>query len=222
MNQDLELGFSIKSELGNYATILNAGETTNFVYQIDEFAPSIDEINEINTIDTKSKIKDRVAAIIQKGGKFRYMEPQNNIFKNNLILIDSLLPEILSEIVLAFYNSNLSTIKDLTALINKTNPINFDKQFAHDFYEYKMKRLLTDVTLGMMPSKVWTGIYDATGGYLIVKGNRDVLSHHNLFEDYLFANTKLETPSSNRHKFGKIYQQDGQFFFKLNLQIRFK
>jgi len=25
--------------------------------------------------------------------------------------------------------------------------------------------------LGMTPSKVWTGIYDATGGYLIVKEN---------------------------------------------------
>jgi len=66
----------------------------------------------------------------------------------------------------------------------------------------------------------------ATGGYLIVKENGDILCYHiynsNQFEDYLFANTKLETASSTRHDFGKIYEDNGQIYFKLNLQIRFK
>ena len=78
----------------------------------------------------------------------------------------------------------------------------------------------------MTPSKVWNGIYDATGGYLIVKENGDVLCYHiynrNQFEDYLFQNTKLETASSSRHDFGKIYNENGKSYFKLNLQIRFK
>ena len=77
----------------------------------------------------------------------------------------------------------------------------------------------------MMPSKVWDGVYDATGGYLIVKENGDVLCYHiynkNKFEDYLFNNTRLETASSTRHEFGSIYKQDGLYYFKLNLQIRF-
>jgi len=85
---------------------------------------------------------------------------------------------------------------------------------------------LTDIALGMTPSKVWSGIYDATGGYLIVKENGDVLCYHiynrNHFEDYLFNNTKLETASSTRHEFGNLYEKNGQFYFKLNLQIRFK
>ena len=78
----------------------------------------------------------------------------------------------------------------------------------------------------MTPSKVWNGIYDATGGYLVVKENGDVLCYHiynrNQFEDYLFQNTKLETASSSRHEFRKIYSEDGKIYFKLNLQIRFK
>ena len=41
-------------------------------------------------------------------------------------------------------------------------------------------------------------------------------------EDYLFTNTKLETASSTRHEFGKIYEENEQLYFKLNLQIRFK
>lgn len=226
INQAVELGFSIKSELGNDATILNAGDTTNFIYQINQFQPSLEEINTINNINTKSKIKDRVSAIKNKGGYLQFIAPNKAVFKNNLILIDSLLPNILAEIVLAFYSSTLTTVKDLTETINQANPLNYDKQFAHNFYEYKIKRLLTDVALGMMPSKVWDGIYDATGGTLIVKENGDILCYHiyqrNQFEDYLFANTKLETPSSTRHKFGIIYEEDGLFFFKLNLQIRFK
>jgi type II restriction enzyme len=44
----------------------------------------------------------------------------------------------------------------------------------------------------------------------------------NQFEDYLFQNTKLETASSSRHEFGKVYSENGESYFKLNLQIRFK
>jgi type II restriction enzyme len=77
----------------------------------------------------------------------------------------------------------------------------------------------------MMPSKVWTGKYDATGGYLIVKENGDVLCYHiynrNEFEDYLLNNTKLDTASSTRQGFGEIYEENGELYFNLNLQIRF-
>jgi type II restriction enzyme len=220
------LGFSIKSQLGGEATLLNAIKTTNFIYKLDDFDSTAEEISEINGIDTKSKIKDRIAVINEKGGNLTLTTLEQNIFKNNLVFIDSLLSNILAEIIKTFFTSNLSTTEDLTANINQINPLNYDTQFAHTFYDYKIKRFLTDVALGMTSSKVWTGIYDATGGYLIVKENGDVLCYHiynrNQFEDYLFANTKLDTASSSRHEFGKIYEENGQLLFKLNLQIRFK
>ena len=226
INQTAELGFSIKSQLGGEATLLNAGKTTNFIYKLESFNPTPEVIASTNEIDTRSKIKDRIAAINEMGGILTYTTLEQSVFKNNLVLIDSLLPNILAEIIKTFFTSNLSTIEELTTNINKVNPLNYDTSFAHTFYEYKIKRFLTDVALGMTPSKVWTGIYDATGGYLIVKENGDVLCYHiynrNQFEDYLFANTKLETASSTRHEFGKIYEENGQLFFKLNLQIRFK
>ncbi len=226
INQTTELGFSIKSQLGGQATLLNAGKTTNFIYNITGFQPTGNQEKSINEIDTKSKIKDRIEGLKQLGGNIEYLSLEQDVFKNNLVLIDSLLPNILAEIVRTFYTSNLSSIKDLTENINKTNPLNYDNQFAHTFYEYKIKRFLTDVALGMTPSKVWNGIYDATGGYLIVKENGDVLCYHiynrNQFEEYLFQNTKLETASSSRHEFGKVYSNNGKSYFKLNLQIRFK
>jgi hypothetical protein len=226
INQFADLGFSIKSQLGGESTLLNAGRTTNFIYLIENFLPTEEQIKFINTIDTRSKIKDRIDVITKQGGQFLFKKLENSVFNNNLVLIDSLLPNILSEILFLFFTSTTSTISDLTNVLTEINPLNYDNQHAHKFYEYKVKHCLTDIALGMMPSKVWSGIYDATGGYLIVKETGEVLCYHiynrNEFENYLFTNTKLETASSTRHDFGKIYKENNQILFKLNLQIRFK
>ncbi|MEY4834715.1 MAG: hypothetical protein RI980_830 [Bacteroidota bacterium] len=220
------LGFSIKSQLGNPSTLLNAGETTNFIFKIVDAKINQKEIDEINNISSRSKIKDRILEIKNKGGKFEFVKTQRTIFSNNLILIDSLLPQILSNIVLVFYSSSHSNTEDLVKLTEDENPLKFDTTDKHQFYSYKIKRFLTDIALGMMPSKVWTGEYDATGGYLIVKADGEILCYHiynkNEFENYLLANTKLETASSSRHGFGEIYAENEQLYFKLNLQIRFK
>jgi type II restriction enzyme len=225
INQSAELGFSIKSQLGGEATLLNAGKTTNFIYELKGFNAGENAIKEINEIDTKSKIKDRLEAIHKLKSELQFVTLEQDVFKNNLVLIDSLLPNILAEVLKSFFTTNLSSTKELTEYINKINPLSYDNQFAHLFYEYKIKKFLTDVALGMTPSKVWTGVYDATGGYLVVKENGDILCYHiynrNQFEDYLYKNTKLDTASSTRHEFGKIYLEKDRFYFKLNLQIRF-
>ncbi|MGB5982555.1 MAG: HpaII family restriction endonuclease [Nonlabens sp.] len=206
-------------------TILNAGQTTNFVFQINDLELSEEEIDQINSISTRSKVMDRVDHIKKAGGVFQFYKCQKNVFKNNLILIDSLLPQILSFMVLDFYTSKRSRLVDLVEKITEQNPLKYNTSDDHKFYDYKIKRFLTDIALGMMPVTVWTGQYDATGGYLVVKESGEVLCYHiynrNEFENYLFNNTRFETASSTRHEFGKIYWEDGEFFFKLNLQIRF-
>jgi type II restriction enzyme len=146
---------------------------------------------------------------------------------NNLILIDSLLPTILSDCLLKYYSLGVSDMRLLISELEKNNPLKYDSQYSHKFYEYKLKRFLTDVALGMVPSKVWYGQYDANGGYIIVKSSGEILCYHiydkNQFEEYLVKNTKLDTASSTRHEFGKIYQDEvGSKFIKLNLQVRFK
>jgi hypothetical protein len=167
-NQQPALGFSIKSHLGSPSTLLNAGKTTNFIFRIDNLKLADSEIKKINSIDSRSKIMDRINSVLQSNGQFNYVKTERQIFSNNLILIDSKLPEILSQIVYDFYSSKKSTITDLVDNTNTKNPLNFDISYEHKFYEYKVKRFLTDIALGMMPSKVWTGQYDATGGYLML------------------------------------------------------
>ena len=77
----------------------------------------------------------------------------------------------------------------------------------------------------MKPSTVWNGDYDATGGFIIVKEDGDILCYHiynrNEFQEYLLQNTKFETASTTKHHFGSSYEKDGELFFKLNLQVRF-
>lgn len=224
-NQQPTLGFSIKSQLGSPSTLLNAGKTTNFIFKITNLSLSDVEIDKINSINTKSKITDRLTAITRRNGKLKFIKTERKIFSNNLILIDSKLPELLSEILYEFYSSSKSKISELVDHTSSKNPLDFDVSNQHKFYDYKIKRFLTDVALGLMPSVVWDGQYDATGGYLIVKEDGDVLCYHiynkNEFENYLFNNTKLETASSGRHDFGSIYQENGDMYIKLNLQIRF-
>ena len=77
----------------------------------------------------------------------------------------------------------------------------------------------------MTPAKSWDGRFQATGGYIVVREDGEILCYHiynhNEFQDYLFKNTRIETPSTSRYDFGYIYQEDGKNHIKLNLQIRF-
>jgi type II restriction enzyme len=223
-NMQPELGFSIKSQLGSPSTLLNAGKTTNFIYKINgPLTGSL--VSQINAINSRGKIKERLLSLKNKGCQLEFVDLEKIIFKNNLVLIDSLLPQIMSHIVLEFYSSNKSKTTELVKSVNNSNPLNFDFSHNHQFYEYKVKKLLSDVAVGMMPSVTWTGLYDSTGGYLIVKNNGELLAYHlynkNAFEDYLLNYTKLDTASSSRHKFGTIYQENENYYIKLNLQIRF-
>lgn len=219
------LGFSIKSQLGGASTLLNASKSTNFIYQVQELQINQKEIKKINLISSRSKIRQRINKIQELGGRFKFIKTENDIFELNLKLIDSRLPEIISEVLLSYFKGKGTKIKDLIEIILEDNPCHFNLDYTHPFYEYKIKNLLTDIALGMTPSNMWNGLYDATGGIIIVREDGEILCYHiynrNEFQEYLIKNTKLETPSSSRHEYGKLYFEDDLLYFKLNLQIRF-
>lgn len=221
-----QLGFSIKSMLGMNSTLFNAGNTTNFIYEVSSIDLTIEQIAEINSIATMPKIRNRIAKLVSLGGKIIFNKISAKNLMLNLQLIDSDLPEILSFLVYYKYSLNKSNFIELLAEINNRNPLNFDLSFGHPFYEYKIKNFLTDSALGMTPATLWTGKYDATGGIIIVKQDGNLVCYHiynrNEFQDYLMNNTRLEQASTTRYKFGDVYLENGKYYIKLNLQIRFK
>jgi type II restriction enzyme len=220
------LGFSIKSMLGKDSTLFNAGNTTNFIYELSNIAVSPDFIDSINSIYTEPKISSRINEIHSKGGVLNYKDISSQNLKLNLQLIDSDLPKILAYLLIYRYTKNKTSLVDLLNELNSSNPLNFDFSLGHPFYEYKIKNFLTDSALGMTPAALWTGKYDATGGIIIVKEDGDLVCYHiynrNEFQDYLLNNTRLEQASTSRYGFGDIYIENGKVLLKLNLQIRFK
>lgn len=218
------VGFSIKSELGSPPTLLNAGKTTNFIYRIDNSIPSLrNEVNQIFKSSGSIDVKGRIKKIVENGGRLIFSDVQNCTFKDNLVLLDSSMDKIISETILYFYRDGINSCLDMVRKLETDNPMDYGNVNA---YRYKFKKFLTSVALGMKPATIWDGVDEANGGYIIVTKEGDVLAYHiynrNYFEEYLLKNTKYETASTSRHKFGEVYSEGGEDFIKLNLQIRFK
>lgn len=217
----------IKSELGSYSTLLNAGKTTNFIYKIVHNHPDL--IREANGIykvsDGKNHIdvRGRINKIIEKNGTLEYRKMNNQIFEANLVLIDSNMDKIIAETLLYFYKDGISNCNDMVEKLKQENPMNYGNVNA---YKYKFKKFLTAVALGMKPATVWDGLDEATGGYIVVTKEGNVLAYHiynrNYFEEYLLNNTKYEIASTSRNDFGEVYSENGEDFIKLNLQVRFR
>lgn len=215
-------GFSIKSEISSPPTLLNASFATNFVFQLANNL-SDDQIRHINNIETRQKITDRISAIYSLGNHLSFFKLQNQTFDDNLRMIDGQMPELLAEVVLVYYQSNVSKIKSIIEILERSNPLRFSKI---SFYSHKIKKFLYAVALGMTPSREWNGDDEANGGYIIVKNTGTIeafyIFNKNAFEEYLLQNTKLDRGSTERHGFASIFKDDdNNFLINLNLQIRF-
>jgi type II restriction enzyme len=216
------LGFSIKSMVGGASTLLNAGKTTNLVYRVSGFTGNVAEVNDIQT---KAQIRDRIKKIKEDGGSFEYVGVSNEQFGSNMKMIDTALPEFIAYMLLDFFSNERRTVPELTKSLSENEIISRKFGLSIADYEYKIKNFLDAVALGMVPSKPWDGYSKAHGGYIVVKENGEVVCYHlynrDEFRSYLYENTRFDAPSSSRHEYGSLYEENGELFFKLNLQIRF-
>ena len=214
-------GFSIKSRLGSAPTLINASKATTFIYKID--GQITDEIME--KFNKKGKFDEKAQILLLNNCFLSYFDMKNSTFKNNLLLIDADLPRICAVMLEYSIVKGIKKITEIVQLLKKNNPLHYDLSHGHPFYEYKFKKFLTDSALGMLPATTWNGIADATGGYIIVREDGEVLCYHlfnrNDFENYLINSTKFDTPSTSRHDFGYIYKDKDTYYLNLNLQIRF-
>lgn len=252
------LGFSIKSYLGQPATLFNPAAGANFIYRV-EF-PKGSEIdcdtfnretyipkkpNTINPFTGKisrpNKICGRVQRIEELGGKIIFDHIQSECLTQNLRTIDSEMPTIMAYVLLLRYRFRVNNWEHILKILNKINPLGYRISEKSPAYEYKIKRFLNDSALGMVSDEPWDGTYDATGGQIIVKHDGDIVCYHvyqlNKYLDYLLRSTALEQPSTSEDKnnpghpspnpkkrffFGWLYKENGNYYIKLCLQVRFK
>lgn len=215
------VGFCIKSEVGNAPTLMNAGQTTNFIYKVSGI--TTEQAKEINAIETRTKIKDRISKIYEFGGSIEYAGMNHDGFKRNLIMVDSSMPQIIGNMLLYFYKEDIRDCDKLVELLGKRDPLGYGDKMM---YTYKFKKFLCSCALGMKPAKKWDGLDEANGGYIIVKVDGEILAYHiynrNFFEQYLLDNTILERASTIRHQYMRLYEENGEMYIKMNLQVRFR
>lgn len=218
-------GFGIKSYLGSKPTLLNASGNTNFIFKINGIKNKKTAIDKVNSIDSVTKLKDRINKIEELGGTFEYIGAEKDTMDFNLKMVDSEMPELVGKILLCFYKERVSSLEIIAEkLINEKNEIKkgLDNKLL---ITNKIKKLLVDVLLGFFAGTKWNGSYESNGT-IVMKNNGDCVGFHIIeldnLKNYLFKNIKLDTPSTTRHRFGQLYsEKDGALYFKLNLQLRF-
>jgi len=213
------VGYSIKSKLGSSPTLLNASGATNFQYEVTGITDT--DMQEINAIETETKLIDRIREI-ERRGAMTFTKALNGTFSGNMMMIDSMMEDIISHMLYQYYRHGKTKVSELVEILEQTDPIGYHRE---GIYTYKVKKFLCAVALGLKPSTIWDGLDEANGGYIVVKRDGDVVAYHlynrNMFEIYLLNNTRLDKGKSHRHNFGSVYEEDGKKYINLNLQIRF-
>ncbi len=213
----LHYKYSIKSSLGSGATLLNASRHTNFLYKISNFDPCY--IPEVNAINTGTKLVDRYNKIVSLGGDMSFIRVVSDIFNQNLCLIDEQMPMYLGNTLLKSYSGG---DKDLLSLFMQSN------QFKTDDDAFNvLGKLLEGICFGFFPGTLWSGVLTVNGGFLIVKNDGDVVlldlaNNRQIVLNYLVKNSKLDSPDSKRYHMFELSEKNGEVYFTLNLQIRFK
>lgn len=216
------LGFSIKSQIGSPSTLFNASSATNFVFELKGHTLTKTEKDTFNSFRL---FKEKFDYLDSLGVYISFAKVDNEIFESNLMLIDTKMPQILAYMLENFYRGKENKVSALSDICEEDNICSAKELNRDVFYSYKLKEFMTIIALGMMPASQWKGKFEATGGYIIVKEDGDVLCYHiynrNEFREYLYNNTKFDTPSKKKHHFGVIEEVDNKQILKLNLQIRF-
>ena len=217
-SQNFNISYNIKSNLGSPATLLNASNHTNFIYEVTGIDDNI--MNQVNAIQTANKLLDRCLFLSSCKTGINFVKTESNTFEFNLKLIDSNLDKFLAHMLYISYAENTKDIQKLISTISKNED-------EIKFYKKKIGDFANAVTFGMRAGEKWNGTNEVNGGIILVTKTGevyllDLIYFKNIVDKYLIDNIKLDSPSSTRYRMFNIYKENGKYFFKLNLQIRFK
>ena len=239
-----ELRSSIMSLIGANSTLFNPAPGTNFIYEVippEGVEIDVDKFN-ADTYPIRGRIAARIQSLLHDFNcSIAFVKTQSNCLYQNLRTIDGDMPDLLSRWLIARFEQDMKSVQKVTQYITELNPYGFDIESHGEVYQYKVKRFLQDCAMGMTPETPWTGIYDATGGQIIVKEDGEVVCYHiyeiNRFLEYLYKSTIFEGASTGEDEsnpghprpeakknyfYGWLYKEHERYFIKLNLQVRFK
>lgn len=225
-NIEREMPVSVKH---SGARLLAANRAGNMKYDILNVKFSNPESNRINRIEGTTPdngVRFRLIEIARLGAKLKFTAPEGKFFLDGLSLIDLHFPKLLAEITRLYYTTELVRIDELTEEIKLSNPYKIRDELIRQngFYEYKIKQFLTAAAGGMRPTKIYRG-YPALTAHLYIHKPGDCRFYdpydRQAFEEYLFHTARFATADCDAHKFGYIEKKNGQWLFKLNVQLTY-
>ncbi len=225
----LEKDGCVKKLMDAESTFFKSSPETNFIYQV-EFPDGV-KVDCENTFSSKdnvdgNNIATRIKGIIEQGGTIFFDHIQSEHLYQNLRLIDGDLPEILAYSLLYVYTKDLPSWAGIITALNENNPLAYRIYHYVSVYESKIVRFLQESALGMgqSPDKPWNGAIPIEKDIMIELTNGESLYFPvyelNSFNQYLLESTRLEHSSTGED--GWLYKEDDKYYFKINLQVRFK
>ena len=210
------VGFNIKSQIGARSTLLNASGATNFMYKIVSATP--EHLARFPDF-VHGKHRQNLKTLQEFGYKLEFHKIQSEVFQKNLTFLDMQFPAILAKVLLHSYITGENKFAVATQKVFPGTDLNSEQS------RFKLKQFLGSVAMGLRPSTLWDGDTTKFSGMLVVKEKGEIVFNYlnkiKNFEEYLFNSVAFERPSTSRHKYGYIYELDGEHFLDLNLQIRF-
>jgi len=193
-------GFSIKSHIGSSPTLFNSSQSSGFVYKVVGC-----DVDGMHFLNYNESFLDIVSAI-KESYSLEYVGCRNEIFEQNLRVVDSRMDEILQNAMLMQigYIGGLdsSGIPEISKALAKQNPIGVRNPDV--FYEAKLKAFLFASFAGMTASTEWNGRKKLTGGYIDVDREGELLYYRaisdDIFENYLFKHTFVDRPDRGASK----------------------
>lgn len=241
------VGFSCKSDVKGRSSLFNASkDNTNFVFEItgpidDEL---MDKVNSTFRIKHKTNKKtgikedkeevaigERIRVLKSAGCDVKFVSPVTDTSERNLVLSGGKeLPQIIGEALKYFYwvgeaSTAFSPFIGAMSYVADSNPAQYSFDDVKSIYNRKFSDLLYNMFTGMRLGTSWNGRSSVNGGYIIMKNDGDVLAYHSCiadeFKDFLLSRLGFETPSCSRHNYMNVYKEDGKYYIKFNLQVRF-
>lgn len=184
----------IKSHIGSSPTLFNSSQSSGFVYKI--VGCDVDGMHRLNY---KEGFLDIISAIKEEYS-LEYSGCRNEIFEQNIRVVDSRMDEILQNVILmqVGYLDGLdsTSIPEISKALATLNPIGVRNPEV--FYEAKLKAFLFASFAGMTASTEWNGRKKLTGGYIDVDREGELLYYRaisdDIFENYLFKHTYVDRP----------------------------
>ena len=231
------LGFSVKSYIGNDPTVINANRNNSsvrFVILKNGETPTKEEMSPFLNLDEKRLgPKELFSKLLSEGFTLKYSSCGGEALEYNLRLIDSSLPEILAQLLVARY-VDYETKESFASLVKKVAEKPEIPEIAElgdsvsrreNSLTFKLQNFLFAFSTGATVSRFWDGQEQATGGIIIVTKNGRVqcleLTTRNAIGQYLMNFSYFDNPSTSRHGYGRVFAEpDGKYYVDMQLQVR--